>query len=266
MMNLTPEQIAELERHNYKAILPTAEVTSGMTVDLRDDVILNSSTMFPTPDLNHACLLRVTPETAPALLDEVTAYFTDREAPATIFVSPACTPADLPARLEARGYVKQKEEEAWMLLEHANDFALTASPRDVEVEQIDQRDALTFARVFLQAFDMPEAYAPVMAQLIKPSIGLPGVFHYLARIDDKPAGVCTLLCHQDLAILGSAGVLPIRRGRRVLASLAFAMHEEAQRQGLDRALLQTTAGTLFERFLRISGFKRAFTRACYTLS
>jgi GNAT superfamily N-acetyltransferase len=265
-MNLNPEQIAELEHHNYAAIIPTAEVTPGMEVVLRDDVILNSSTVFPTPDLNHACLLRATPGTVSALLDEVTAYFADREVPVTLFVSPACTPEDLTARLTARGFVKQREEEAWMVLEHASDFALAAPARDVIVEQIGPEDAPTFARVFLRAFDMPEDYAPYMAQLLAPSIGLPGVFHYLAHIDDKPAGICTLLCYQDLAIVGSAGVLPIRRGRRVLASLAFTVHAQAQRQGIDRALLQTTAGTMFERFLRISGFKRAFTRACYTRS
>ena len=105
-----------------------------------------------------------------------------------------------------------------------------------------------------------------MAEVLTPSIGLPGMFHYVARFDGQPLGVCTLLCHEDLAIVGSAGVVANRRGLKVLSGLTTTIFAEAYAWGCKRALLQTTADAPFERFLRIAGFKTYFTRTGYTMA
>ncbi|MBN1873817.1 MAG: hypothetical protein JXA33_06275 [Anaerolineae bacterium] len=266
-MEFTHDYITELEWANYAAMKATAQATPDLDLILRPDVILNRIPVFPTPDLNHACLLRATPTTIDALLDEIIAYYQAQDLPTTIFLSPACTPADLPERLYQRGFIRNDETEAWLLLSHARDFALGKPASDVRVEQIDKSAALTFAEIFLQSFDMPLDYAPYMAQLLTPSIGLPNVYHYIAYMEEQAVGVCSLLCYQnELAIVGSAGILPVRRGHRVLASLSYQVLHQGQRHGIDKALLQTTAGAMFERFLRISGFKRVFTRSCYVLS
>jgi hypothetical protein len=41
---------------------------------------------------------------------------------------------------------------------------------------------------------------------------------------------------------------------------------DAQQQGVDTLILQTTAGARLERLLRIYGFKKIFSRVGYTLS
>ncbi len=258
-------EIAALEWANYAAMVATAQATPGLEVVLRDDVILNRCERFPMPDLNHACLLRTTPEGAEALLEEVVAFFRVKSLPTTIYISPACTPGDWPERLRARGFVRQREEEAWMTV-GVDTFIWGKPSPAVEVRQIGPEDALTFSRVFLQAFGLPEAQAAVMARLIKPSIGLPDVYHYVAYEGGEAVGVCSLVCYGSLAIVGSMGVVPTRRGRKVFANLGYRVYRDARAQGAELALLQTTAGTLFERFLRISGFERAFVRQCYVLS
>ena len=265
-MKVNFEDIVALERQNYVAMQPMVAVTPGVELILRDDVIITSSQVFPTPDVNHACLLRTTRETAPALVAEVVEHFTSRELPPTVFISPACTPDDLPELLVAQGFVRQKEREAWMVLEKAADLVKSSVPARVEVHHIDQSEALIFASVFLKAFGMPEAYAAPMAEVLTPSIGLPGMFHYVARFDGQPLGVCTLLCHEDLAIVGSAGVVANRRGLKVLSGLTTTIFAEAYAWGCKRALLQTTADAPFERFLRIAGFKTYFTRTGYTMA
>ncbi len=259
------ERIAELERINYLAAQPAAEITPGLTQIMRDDVILTSSVMFPAPDTTHACLLQATPETASALIDEVGAYFRDQDLTPTIFLSPACTPGDLSERLLRQGFVRRDEEESWMVLPDIADFRIFPPSPQIDVRRIDKSEAETFATVFLTAFDMPVDYAPGLAQLIEPSVNLPGMYHYIAFVEEEPVGVCSLIVCQDVGIIGSAGIVPIRRGGKILNNLAFAVREEGRRHGVKTGLLQTTAGGMFERFLRISGFKRAFTRVCYML-
>jgi hypothetical protein len=266
MTNVTVEAISALERLNYVATQPMVAVTPGVELILRDDVIITSSQIFPTPDANHACLLQATRETAPALIAEVMEYFTSRELPPTFFVSPACTPEDLSDLLVARGFVRQNEQEAWMVLERGDDLVRsTPSPR-VEVRRIDKSEAETFAGVFLKAFEMPEEYTAPMAEVLSPSIGLPGMFHYVATFDGEPLGVCTLICHEELAIFGSVGIVATLRGLKVLSALVAHAYADGYAWGCKRALIQTTAGGSLERFARITGLNTYFTRTCYTLT
>ncbi len=266
MTKVTVEAMAALERQNYAAMQPMVAVTPGVELFLRDDVIITSSQAFPTPDANHACLLRATRETAPALIAEVVEHFTSRELPPTIYVSPACAPEDLPDVLAARGFVRQKEREAWMVLERGEDLVRSKPSARVEVHSIDQSEALTFAGVFLKAFGLPEEYAAPMAEVLSPSIGLPGMFHYVAVFDGEPLGVCTLICHEELAIFGSVGIVASLRGLKVLSGLVAHAYADADAWGYKRALIQTSAGGALERFARITGLKTYFTRTCYTLA
>ncbi len=266
MTKVTVEAMAALERQNYAAMQPMVAVTPGLELILRDDMIITSSQMFPTPDVNHACLLRDTHTTAPALIAEVVEHFTSRELPPTVFVSPACTPEDLPDLLEAQGFVRQKEREAWMLLERGEDLVRSTPSARVEVHSIDKSETMTFAEVFLKAFGLPEEYAAPMAEVLSPSIGLPGMFHYVATFDGEPLGVCTLICHEDLAIFGSVGIVASLRGLKVLSGLIAHAYADGDAWGCKRALIQTSAGGALERFARITGLKTHFTRTCYTLA
>jgi hypothetical protein len=259
------QRIADLEEANYAATLITAQVTSGLTVSLRDDVIMTTSETLPSPDTNHACLLQSSPEHIDNLLDEITDHFRSRDRPTTIFVSPACRPSSLEDLLRARGFRKLREQEAWMVMEDLQRAVIPQPSPKVHVRQIGTDQALAIAQVFVTAFEMPTDFAPGMAQLLAPSIGLPGIHHYLALVDDRPVGTCSLLCYGSYGVLGSAGVVREHRGSRVATSLASRAVTDAKQSGVTTLMLQTAAGTALERFLRISGFKRAFTRVCYML-
>lgn len=264
-METSREQVAELEWANYAAMVPSAEVTPGLEVVLRDDLILTSSRAFPTADTNHACLLRASPQTGDALIEEVTDYFQSKDLPVAVYVSPACAPGDLPERLSEYGFVKQGEEEAWMA---AMPHAFRASPTspDVTVRQITQDEVLVFAEVFLKAFGQPTSFAPRMARLLEPSVGLPGTNHYLAFHDGEPIGTASLLCFEDKGIFGGTGVIPRYRQSGAGTNLAAKVKKEAKREGIRLLVLQTTADTWLEEQLRIHGFERLFTRSCYILA
>ncbi len=264
-MDESLERIIDLERANYEAMLPIADVTPDMDLILRDDVILTSNQTFPAPDTTHACLLRATPQTLDSLLSEIVDYFKSKDLPTTLFVSPACTPADLSKHLVSQGFVKQKEEEAWLVLEDLANFPIPKALPSVEVKPIGPEETATYADVFVSSFGMPSEFAPYMAQRLQPVVSLPGFYHYLAFIAGQPIGACFLIHYKDFGILGSAGVKSEHRRSGAANNLAVAAANDARSQGVNKLMLQTTAGTWLERLIRISGFKKVFTRASYTL-
>jgi hypothetical protein len=265
MMNISLKHVAALERINYQASRPIVEVTPGLDMVLSDEVILTSSRLLPTPDTTHACLLRATPQTADALISRVIDYFTARELPPTIFLSPACTPTDLPERLVRRGFVKNAADEAWMVGDNLRQVNLPGLSSKVTIKSISQAETLIYADTFITAFGLPIEAAPAMAGLIRPSVGLPGVFYYLGYVNDQPVSTFSLICYQDVGIIGSAGVTPSQRGQFIISNLAIKSLETAREHGANTILLQTTAGSLLERLLRIYGFKKIFIRTSYTL-
>ncbi len=258
-------QIAELEWANYVATRSSVDATPEIDLVMEEQVILTSSQAFPMPDANHACLLRATPDTADALIERIVAHFASLGLPPTVYLSPACTPGDLGARLLARGFHRHESQEAWMIVEDLENARIPRPRPGIQVREARTDEALVVAQVFLRSFDMPVEFAPAMAELLAPSLGLPGVHYYLAFAGDRPLGTCSWHRHERFAVLGSAGVLPEIRGSAAAHNLGVAAIEDARRAGVETLILQTAANTVLERMLRIYGFRRAFLRTEYTL-
>lgn len=265
-MNLIPQKIVELERINPTIMQGLSGVIPGVDVILRDDIVMIRSKDFPSQDTNLAYLFRTSPENADDLIEEVIEYFKSQDLPPTIMVSPACTPEDLPARLKARGFVQQEVQESWMMLEGMQKIKAPKIDKSVTVKRVDVSNVNTFAEVMAGSFEMPGDWIPFLAQMLEPTLSVPGFAHYLAFVKGIPAATLTLMCYQQYATIGSAGVLPEYRGSRAIYNLAVEVLSSAQRDGVDVVLGQTTLGPKFERFLRIVGFKLAFKRTGYKLA
>jgi hypothetical protein len=243
------------------------EAVPGVEVVLRDDIVILSSHTFPSADINRAYLFRTSPECADALIEEVVGFFKTRDLPASIMVSPACTPVDLPQRLEARGFIRQEAEEAWLVFEGLQQARVPKIDRSVTVKRVETgSDVETFAEVMTGAYDMPAEWAPFLAQVLEPTIAVPGFAHYVAFVKDVPAATITLMRHGPYVTVGSGGVLPQFRGTRTIYNMAVEVLAEARRQGAETAVGQTSLGPKFERYLRIGGFKLAFRRTEYKLA
>lgn len=264
-MNLTPQQIAELERINPTIMQGLSSVVPGMDVVLRDDIVLISSKDFPSADANLAYLFRTTPEKADALIEEVVDYFRAKELPPLIMVSPACTPVDLPERLLARGFVRQEVEESWMMFTGLQKAVVPKIDKSVTVKRVDSENVSTFAKVMAGAFEMPAEWVPFLAQMLEPTLSVPGFSHYVAFVKDVPAATLTLMRHEQYVTIGSGGVLPEFRGTRTIFNTAVEVLGAAKQEGVDVVLGQTTLGPKFERYLRIGGFKPAFKRTGFKL-
>ncbi|NJN93196.1 MAG: GNAT family N-acetyltransferase [Anaerolineales bacterium] len=266
MRHIATSKVAELERLNYQATAAIVQATPGVELWLRDDVIITSNATFSYPDATHACLLQADSTTVDALITEIIAYFQARALPPTIFVSPACTPADLPERLQQRGFVAQPETETWLAFENLLDAAVPPLDPKITIEAVTPATLSAFIQAMLAAFAMPDEWTPFMTQLTAPSVGLPGVFLFVAYLAGQPIGTGSLICYRNTGILGGVGVIPAYRGSKAATNLFFQASRTAQAQGVDTLLLQTTAGRLLERLLRIGGCNPMFTRTAYTLT
>jgi len=265
-MAFDPQKIVELE-----LIIPTiaqglVEAVPGVEVVLRDDIVILSSHSFPSADINRAYLFRTTLEGTDALINEVVDFFKTRDLLASIMISPACMPEDLSQRLEEHGFVCQETDEAWMVLEGLQKIKIPKIDKSVTVRRVENKaDVETFAKVMTLAYDMPVDWVPFLAQMLEPTITVPGFAHYLAYVKDVPAATLTQMRHKNYATIGSAGVLPEYRGTRTIYNLAAEVIAGAKHDGVETLVIQTSLGPKFERYLRIAGFELAFRRVEYKL-
>ncbi|MBN1657686.1 MAG: hypothetical protein JXA93_04760 [Anaerolineae bacterium] len=265
MMHVIPiEEVAALERANYLALQPWAQSLPGSTVTVRDEVITTRAALFPTPDLNHACLLCSTPAEVERLIDEVVAPFKRRRRKVHVFVSPACTPADVRERLLARGFEEEDDEEPWLRFDLRGWLPPPVGSDAVRVVRARPADARIFTRVYLASFGMTAALAPLLAPVIKKMMRVPSTHYGLAWVDGQPAGVCVWHSHGDIAALGGMGVLRSFRGSRVATTLGMQVMLDAQAEGKTTIIAQMVDPG-FEGFVSQYGFERVFTRTHYVL-
>jgi hypothetical protein len=264
-MSLDPQKIVEFETVIPTCIQALSSVMPGIHAILRDDLVLIYSTDYPSADTNRAFLLRQAPEKIESLIDEVIAYFKEKNLPTTIMVSPGCAPTDLPQRLLKRGFVRQEPDECWLMLEHIKNMKVPRTDSRIAVRLVTRDDLGVFVETMVAAYEMNPDWIPALENMLEPSIGLPDINNYLAFIDDKPVATVTTMHHKEYVVVGSGGVLPQHRGTNLLYNLAVVALAQARDKGADTILAQTTVGPKFERFLRICGLKQAFKRQGYIL-
>jgi hypothetical protein len=267
-MTLDPEQqtIAQLEQANYDASARVAAVTPGLEVIIRPQVILTRSNLFPLPDANHAALIRATPDTAADLIEHIVAYYKACKLPATVALSPACSPLDLSERLFRRRFGRHSAEEAWLVLTDTAQVAKTQPRQGVTVRRIGRGEVHDFSQVYLNAYGYPEDFAPLMAEVMAASAELSQVYHYLAEIGSQPIGTLSLIVDGGFGILGSATVLRSARGSGATTNTLLQALADARTAGVHTIISHTKAGSIVERTLRLAGFRRTFVRQIYTLS
>ena len=264
-MGFDTQRIAELEQILPQIYQGLAASIPGTEVIIRDDLILICSQSYPDPDINRAFLLRTTPEKAEPLIDEIIEKYTSNGMPTNILISPACSPADLPKRLLKRGFVKQEPDESWLVYENLQAAKIPPTDPKIIVKPVVKAEVETFAKVMTAAFGMSPEWVSMLAQVLEPTVGLPNLTHYLAYRDGEPMATLTLMREKNLVVIGSGGVVPEQRGSSLIFNLAVKALAQAQAEGAETIVGQTTVGPLLERYLRIYGFKLAFKRACYKL-
>lgn len=264
-MTETPSQLANrLEWANYARNAYFASVVPGMEVTVARNVVLVTNHEVPTVDGNHAAMLRAAPDEADALIDRIVRHYREIGITPYVVLSPGCAPADLPLRLQDKGFKVYGKPETWLDITHLPRAEKLPMPGYLEIHKITSGEMADFCRVIIEAFEMPAEMLPMMLRGFTPINDLEGIDNYLALVNGKPTGCASLYHYLGYTALGSGAVLPGARFMGVGAGLVGYLYREWQKSGSHTLLAQTSLGKL-EQILILGGGKKLFTRQYYAL-
>ena len=151
--------------------------------------------------------------------------------------TPLCAPADLPARLRARGF------ESWpargMACESSRE--LPPPPRGVTLERIERDTVEIYARTSLEGWAAEMPFTENGVELLREDIlwslaqRAPRFAYFMARADGEPAGTAGVVLKPTCGYLIGANVLPRFRGRGIYGALVAARLAALRAAGLGLA-------------------------------
>lgn len=195
----------------------------------------------PFPLFNSVLRARLEPARAEAAIDRAIARCRSRDVPLLWWTGPSTRPADLEARLAARGLYA--EHAIGMAADLVDSPAARRRPAAVTVECVSSSQVLErWCEVLCCAFDMPAFVGDAFLGLTL-ALGLDDgapFRHYLARLDGEPAGTCSVFYGAGVAGLYDVGTVSRARRRGVATCATRAAMEDARRRGCRTAVLHAT--------------------------
>lgn len=190
-----------------------------------------------TPSFKHGGFnevsLAVLGDDADAVIDRTIAEYRALGCKFRWTIGPDSTPADLGARLAARGLVHS--------LSHAmvRDVA-TPLPCDLVVERVDATNVAEFTRITAAGWDMDPGPLAAAHRL---QIETPSHALYLARVAGEPAGTASGVTFERSIYLMGGVVVPHLRGGGVYRALVAARLADARAAGVPLATTHARATT-----------------------
>jgi hypothetical protein len=261
-MDSLHETAARFEWANYCQVAYFARVVPGVKVCISNEMVMITGPQMPTTEVNHAGLLRVTPERADELIREISAHYRGLGLQPCIAVSPACSPADLAVRLEAHGYEQFGPPEIWLKLVDPSYLDMLNYPPGITVRQIGKAELPIFCKLMAAAFELPDEMIPALQYGLEYTIELPGMHSYVAYAGDDPVGCVSMNTTQGYSAIGSGGVLPGARRLGVSYALWKRTYEDWKKSGSSEYVIQTVLPVL-ARLLRMGGCRELFSRTYY---
>ena len=211
--------------------LPGAEVHAG------PDVTLVAGGR-PFESLNHVLRLDLggTDAAIEARIDDIDAELRARESvPATWWIGPSTSPADLGRRLLARGFVDAEPEYGMAI-----DVASASQPAMAVDAVTDAAGLNAFLEVMAGAYGWSdEGRSSVWAELYRSPLVPPEApwWHVVVPRGDRPAACASLFTAEGYAFVTNVGTIPAARGAGLGTAATLAVLDIARRLGYDRASL-----------------------------
>ncbi len=248
-----------LEYHEESGNAQVAQNIGGEFVEHSDVLLLVSRPEFGA-GLNFACRIRTDDARIEKLIDEIEAWFAQRNIAPTYRVSPLTRPANLAPLLEQHGYVCV-ERETQMLLE-ADDTEPPTNPR-VSVEQVQPRDLQRFVAIQHHAFggsgEPPATSIEMARRSIETGMNAP----YLALIDGEPVAAGTLVTWAKVKGIYGVATAASARGQGIGTALVRQMIRDARASGMPICLQAETSSDT-QRWYERLGFRVVYDRTGWT--
>ena len=222
---------------------------------------------MPDQDYNKVFRSEFQPDDADARIEEILAYYESKSVPMSWWLMPSSGPADLGARLEARGLNRRSDLPGMAL--HINqvngDFA---PPTGFVIERVQDDDTLAaFVHISSVAFSLPETMEPGLLRIASGAgYGQKDRFcHFLGRLDGEPVATATGYFGEGVVGVQNITTVPQARRRGVGTATTMAVIREARERGYRIASLQSSeaAYSMYERmgfreYVAIIGYVRDF--------
>ncbi|HEU4410093.1 MAG TPA: GNAT family N-acetyltransferase [Polyangiaceae bacterium] len=202
-------------------------------------------TIGGSPLAYHNAVVRadLAPEAADAAIDASIAALRARGVPGSWHVGPSMRPADLGARLAARGFVAVGDEPAMALDLAAPPAPAPPPPRGLGVALVrDERALGAWGEVLSAGFDgADEGAAWVIETFRRLGWGESSPFrHFVARFEWLPVATGSLFLHEGVAGIYFVFTSPRQRRRGVAAALTRALLDDARALGARLAVLHAS--------------------------
>lgn len=214
------------------------------------------------PDWNHATGICWRPEELENTLATAGAAFAALGRAPVIAATPWSAPADLGARLAARGW-RVAFRHLWSIFDLARPVAVepVAPYRYTRVETAAEMEE--FVALFVSVYGADGALAPGYAPALRRSLSRPGVRHQIVRLGDEPVAIATLLVEGERSQFFNMVVADGHRGRGLAEWLTAARLAEARAAGAC-TLTALTDNAKMDRWLARRGFEPAWFAVGYT--
>lgn len=206
---------------------------------------------FPSnPMFKGVWRTRLRADEADAAIDETLAWFREREAPYLFWwTGPGSEPADLGARLSARGLlsmesqtqelakgiVQSRQGAPCMIAElgRMNEAALAQVPPGFTIEEIrTEADLLAFRQIFIEVYGIPAwAGQAWVDATLSAGIGKTPWKMYLGKLDGEPVATNMLFNGGGIASVYAVGTLERVRGQGIGGAITLQPLLEARAEG-----------------------------------
>lgn len=176
------------------------------------------------------------------------------------------TPTDLPARLEAKGFVRA-EEFAGLAL---TDLNRPAPANDhITVREVGKEDEQQFASLLSAAFGLPPEMVAFLSRILyfaETEIRARNYFASYQGVDD-PVGVATMIYapNSPIMIMAGSAVFEAHRGKGVYKAMVTRRLADAKAEGIEAVVIQAVRSSSAP-ICRSLGFEEVCEQSLYAWS
>ena len=241
--DLAAPELARLTEENLYEFLAALGRGGGSEIERAAELTRYSDSAIVSPMFNGVIRTSLPPERADAVIAETLGYFAARERPLAFWwVGPSSQPADLGARLLARGLIAFDVDAPSMAADlHALPAAVPA-PGGFTIERVrDEAGARAWAETFNAVYDTPAWAGQAWAEALARQGAERAPFRlYLGRLQGRPVATSMLACAAGVAGVLGVGTLPEARGQGVGAAITLWPYLDARDDGYHVGVLFAT--------------------------
>jgi GNAT superfamily N-acetyltransferase len=253
-------------RSMYHASPPAIAARLGCGYTQQDGALLVWNRAAPVLMFNRIMGLGVFEPATDALIDGLLARARAEKSRGEVQVVPTAQPADLVARLTARGL---KPAAPWQVHYRAIDGPLPSddAPSGYRIERVTPANAAAWGDALLAAWDFPPVAAAGSLILMLPIAEDPDFTCFAAvhEESEEVVGGGALFVASGVGGLYGDGVRAEHRRHHLHEALIATRLAEARRRGCDLAASQTPEANAAQHNLALTGFEAAYTRLNYLM-